>query len=777
MLSRKFFAATEEYSRPDRFIPAPYLRKNFFVSGRSKNASLTVGCLGFYRVFLNGTELTRGHISPYVSNLDHYIYYDKYDLNGKLQQGWNVLAFVLGNGWRDCMGGYPWNFHLASWTGAPAVSFSAEFEDDLGSHCLEAGPDLRCHPSPIYQDDLRFGESYDARTEIPCWNLPEFDDSLWSSATAAPVPRGESRIGLHAPILAEREITPAQIRPGCISKQRNNPGDYRVPYPEDEHVTNGFLYDFGENNAGIVRLRIHGAPGQKIILQFGELLTGPEQGLNLSNMAYAPVGYDHRVVYICKGDPNGEEYLPSFSYFGFRYVLAMGLTEEQAIPETLTAIAMHTQLTQHGNVESSNEVLNLLYAATQRADKSNFFHIPTDCPHREKNGWTGDISLSVEQMLLSLSVEDNLREWLYNVRKAQRADGLIPDVIPTSGWSYAEHINPLWNKALIDIPYFIWKYRGDTQILSENADAIFRLADLFARTAENDPDGIIRYGFGDWCPFGKVFFDYPCPTEVTSTFGVMEAFERAIAILDSLGMKGRTAYLKDALRKLTRSADRMLIDHKTHTVLGSCQTGQAIGIAMGMFPGEEEMQAVEVLVNMIHENNDLLTIGVIGSRYIYEVLSSHGYATLALETLITDRYPSMGYCVTHGHNTALPESVWEYDTQGDPGSQNHHFYGDFSGWYVRELGGLKVNPTLKDTNHVDVAPRFPGQLTYFSCWHLLPAGRIDVSWKRDNGVIRLDIKTPEAVYGKIVLHDGCTFEDGASEKELRGGSYTIRMPE
>ena len=751
MLSRKFYAGTRAYSRPDRFIPAPCLRSSFYVDGVTKKASLTVGCLGFYRVFLNGTELTRGHLSPYVSNLDDYIYYDEYDLNGRLRQGKNVLAFLLGNGLRDNMGGYSWNFHLADWTGAPAVAFCAEFTDDRGEQRLEAGPDMRTHPSPIYQDDLRFGESYDARLEMPGWTLPEFDDSAWLPAVEAPVPRGEGRIGFHAPITVERELKPISIRPSRISKQRYSPDAYVVPYPEDEHVTEGELYDFGENNAGIVRLKIKGAPGQKIILQFGELLTGPERGLNLTNMAYAPIGYDHRIVYICKGDPDGEEYTPSFTYFGFRYVLAMGLTQDQVVPETLTALIMHTKTGVRGGVDSSCDMVNKLYAASMRANKSNFFHIITDCPHREKNGWTGDISLSAEQMLLSMEPEDNLREWLYNVRKAQREDGLIPDVIPTYKFGFHGALNPLWNKVLMDVPYFILKYRGTLDTARENADAIFRLCDLFVRLMEQDKDGLIPHGFGDWCPFGRLFFDFPTDPVVTSTFGVMEALEHAAVLFDALDMKARARFVKDARRRLKQNADRRLVNHETHRVLGDTQTGQAMGIAVGMFPADEEQAAADELARLIHENDDLLTIGCIGSRYVYEVLSSHGYETLALETLITDRFPSMGYAVAHCDDTSLPECMWPVDHEGDPGSKNHHFFGDFSGWFIRELGGLKVNPGMRDVNEIAVVPRFPAQLSRFTCYHILPAGRVDITWERTEGGITLTLTVPDEVHGILRL--------------------------
>ena len=773
MLSRKFVAADRKTSTMTFPVPAPYMRKTVELETVPGSARLTVSALGFYRAFVNGKEITRGHLSPYVSNLDDYIYYDEYDIASLLVPGKNVLAFLVGAGFRDPIGGDPWWFNKVPWRGAPAVAFALETEENGEKTVLEADEDVKTAPSPIYLNDLRIGEFYDARNETPGWNEIDFDDSAWKNAFIVETPRGESRVGIHSPIVVEREIKPVEVRRSLIARFRIAPDEDMTPYPEDEHAMEGWLFDFGENNAGTVRLRVKGKRGQKIVLQFGEILDPALKGLDLRNMHYLPIGYDHRSIYILKGDPEGEEYTQSFTYFGFRYCLAIGMTEEQATPDAMTALVMHSDFETVGGIESSEEMVNLMWKATQRANKSNFFHIPTDCPHREKNGWTGDISLSAEQMLLSLSVEDNLREWLYNVRASQTAEGMIPDIIPTGAWGYRnKKLNPLWDKVLVDLPYFIWKYRGSTEVLRENATAIFRLIDLIGELTLHTENGLMPYGFGDWCPFDRVFFDYLPPEILTGTLGCLEACRRAAKIFDALDMKSRASYVRAIEARLWDSCQKHLVNHETHTALGDCQASQAMAIQLGLFPKDELPLAVQKLVEFVHAKDDLLDVGVIGSRYIFDALSENGYVDLALSTLVTTRYPSIGYCIAQG-DTSLPESLCRPDYP-DPGSHNHHFFGDCcSGWFIRALGGVHVNPFDRDASEVFIAPKFASAHESFSCWHKTVRGKLAVDWKRTGSGMRLTLSVPEGLYGEIELPEGWTFENGTSRAPLSAGSFAL----
>ncbi len=274
---QQFICATKEYTTYQRFVPAPYFRKTF--TAGSAGCRLRVTGLGFYRVWINGRELTKGLLAPYISNPDALVYFDDYDLTPYLRpNAENTLGFQLGNGMLNAPGGATWDFDKAPFRAAPKLAFLLE----NGGVRTEADSSVRTAPSPLYFDDLRAGVRYDARREIAGWNLPEFDDSGWAHALLCPAPRGEFRVCAADPIVQTGPAVRAVlIRPGRLRNYSPRDDVEQVSVPEDAaDGREGFLYDFGQNNAGIVRLRINGRAGQRVVLQFGELLTEGELDYN-----------------------------------------------------------------------------------------------------------------------------------------------------------------------------------------------------------------------------------------------------------------------------------------------------------------------------------------------------------------------------------------------------------------------------------------------------------------------------------------------------------------
>ena len=153
------------------------------------------------------------------------------------------------------------------------------------------------------------------------------------------------------------------------------------------------------------------------------------------------------------------------------------------------------------------------------------FYIPTDCPHREKNGWTGDIALSAEQMLVNFSVEKTLADWLFSVRNAQDARGAIPGIVPTGGWGFAWGAGPNWDDVLFEIPYQIYRYTGNTKAIEENMAAMYTYLQ-YMETKKNE-DGLFCYGLGDWCQ-PKKNYQYSTPEELTDSVKCIDMCEKAV---------------------------------------------------------------------------------------------------------------------------------------------------------------------------------------------------------------------------------------------------------
>ena len=281
-------------------IPAPLFRREFSVRRSLTGALLRFCGLGFYRLYINETDITKGELAPYISNTDDCVYVDEYDLLPYLREGENVLGAILGNGMQNALGAPIWELDKAAFQSAPRLAFELTLSYADGTReTISAGPEVRTHPSALLFNDLWCGERYDARLETPGWNaveLPE-NDAQWTAAVHAAAPRGDQRVSRAVPIKIAQRRSPVQITP----------------------VEGGYLYDFGLNDAGVCELRIRNArPGQKVRLTHGEYWTGEK--LNNSKILFVPEEIGQVDEYICKGAAE-EVWRPRFSYYGFKFVI------------------------------------------------------------------------------------------------------------------------------------------------------------------------------------------------------------------------------------------------------------------------------------------------------------------------------------------------------------------------------------------------------------------------------------------------------------------------
>ncbi|HZK39269.1 MAG TPA: family 78 glycoside hydrolase catalytic domain [Clostridia bacterium] len=772
--STKFITATRDFTTFEKHIPAPYFRKSFHLQNNPKFAEVTICGLGFYDLYINGKKITKGYLAPYISNPDDLIYFDNYKLTDLLRVGENIIGVQLGNGMQNAPGGRVWDFHLARFRGAPklALTFEAEFknEDEL---IFEADESFKTAPSPVWFDDLRCGEFYDARKEIPGWNEPGFDDSNWSNALIADKPRGEGKLCEAEPIVKSMEIPPVEIRPAKLASFTPRADIVGIDTAYKPKNREGFLYDFGVNIAGLCRLKINGTAGQQIELQFCEYLE--EDGSpSYSNINFFPDGYAQRDIYICKGD--GEEYYtPSFTYHGFRYCVVMGITAEQAKPELLTCLVLHSDLEERGSFKCSDEMANTLQELTRRSDLSNFHYFPTDCPHREKNGWTGDAAISCEHMTLNLSPEKSFSEWLCNVRKAQAEDGSLPGIVPTTGWGFAWGNGPAWDCALTYLPYYTYMYRGDKKILQENATAIFRYLHYIG--AKRGEDGLIKIGLGDWLHVARDGSNHKAPLEFTDSVITMSICEKAAFIFGELGLTLQQQFAQGLYGELRAAVRERLVDFGTMTVTGRCQSTQSMAIYYDVFEPGEKQKAFEVLLQIIRECGGHIDFGILGARVIFHVLSEFGMSDLAYNMITRTDFPSYGYWVAIGAT-----SLWEdFQPKGKrPNSLNHHFFGDISNWFISKIAGLQVNPYGTDVREVHIKPSFVTALDHAQAHYDTVAGRVETGWRREGDEFILKIKIPSAVKGKIILPAGYVF--GGDDEQLletattrlMAGEYKVR---
>lgn len=738
-LKNYFIKATEEYNTFEKNVPAYYFRGSY-TSQRKCSAKLTVAVCGLYQLYFNGKCITRGFLSPYFSNPGHYVYYDEYDVS--LDEGENVIGLVLGNGFQNNPGGHIWEFDKADFRSAPMLAVTLTEGDVILLHSSE---DFRTAPSPIRSDDYRFGEYYDANYELDGWNTPGFDDSGWGNALKAEAPKGTLRRTDVAPIVKEKELRPVSIT----------------------RLGDSYIYDFGESNAGVVRLRIRGNVGQKVELRHSDSLYDGD--LNIAQVWFVRDYWKrdkeivHRDVYVCKGDIE-ETYQPSFTYHGFRYVKVSGITEEQATYDLLTYLVYHTELNTVGDFACSDSVANTLQQITRRSIVSNFYHFPTDCPQREKNGWTADAALSSETALLNFDPERNYREWMRNICSSQAENGSLPGIVPTGGWGFTWGNGPAWDSVLAYLPYFTYVYRGKTDMITESVSSF--MAYLRYLRTRCDENGLLSIGLGDWCHVGGI--TPKSPLILTDSVMAMDIAGKIAFMLDAVGLGDKADLARGEAKRYREAIRKNLINFSNMSVIGECQTSQAMCIFYGVFDESEENMAFERLLEYIHGADDHIDLGVLGGRVIFHVLSRFGYSSLAYKMITRDDYPSYGNWLKRGATT-----LWEDFHPDGVSSMNHHFWGDISGWFIKCIAGLRLNPDGRDVNTLKITPSFIDALDHATAYHTAPAGKITVSWRREDGGITLELDIPENIVAAAELESGFCFEDGVGAKAVESGSYRI----
>lgn len=743
---KNFIKATNEFNTFERNVPAPYIRKSF-VSDVSAQAKLTVASCGFYEIYFNGRKYTKGFFAPYISNPNHYIYYDEYDV--PIDIGENVIALLLGNGFQNNPGGHIWDFDKASFRSAPMVSLSLIYNGSDGNkNIIYSDASFKCFPSPIRADDYRFGEYYDSNFEILGWNEKGFDDSSWYNAIETLPPIGELVKCSAEPITEETEITPVEI----------------IKDGED------YIYDFGVNNSGVCTLSINGYKGQKIELQHAETLKDGK--LLMENVWFVREFWErdknivHKDTYICSG--NGKEtYMPTFTYHGFRYVKVSGITQEQATPDLLTYIVLHSDLKSRGDFSCSDDIANKLQEITRRSDISNFYYFPTDCPQREKNGWTADAALSCEHMLLNYEPEISYREWVRNICKAQDSKGALPGIVPTAGWGFEWGNGPAWDCVLAYLPYYVYVYRGQTDMIKESANNFMSyLRYLKTRT---DDKGLVHFGLGDWCHVGGI--EPKAPLEITDSIMSMDIANKMSFMFDAIGLAFESNYAKDIALGFKTAVRTHLIDFNNMLAVGNCQTSQAMCLYYGIFEPEETQKAFAKLLEMINAADDHIDVGVLGGRVIFHVLSIYGYSDLAFKMITRPDYPSYGNWISRGATT-----LWESFFENSFESMNHHFWGDISAWFIKRIAGIQLNPSGNDISRLDIKPSFIKALDNADAYHISPLGKIVSSWKRMDKNILLTLEIPNEIDAFIYLENGFIFDDGTTKKEAHTGEYLVMSP-
>ncbi len=710
--------------------PAPYFRKEFKPAKKIKSARAYIAVAGLYELYINGEKIGNHRLDPMFTRFDRRNLYVAYDVTRQVQNGQNAVGVLLGNGWYNHQSTAVWFFDRAPWRDRPAFCMDLRITYDDGSVEVVASDNTwKTALSPVIFNSIYTAEHYDARLEQPGWNTAGFDASQWKSITYRAAPSQN---------IVSQQLHPIRNVEEIPAKSVNKMNDTL------------YVFDIGRNIAGVSRIKVKGEAGTVMRLKHAERLY-PNGRADMSNIDYHYRPTDDKdpfqVDIFILGGKGEEMFMPRFNYKGFQYVEVTSSKPVALTKESLAGYFMHSDLPPVGEIKTSNPTMNKVWQATNNAYLSNMFGYPTDCPQREKNGWTGDAHLAIETALYNFDGITVYEKWLADHRDEQQPNGVLPAIIPTSGWGYEWANGPDWTSTIAIIPWNIYLFYGDARLLSDCYDNIKRYVD---RITYLSPNGLTSWGLGDWVPVKS-----KSPVELTSSIYYFVDASILAQAAKILGKPDDHEQYSALAAKIRDAVNNKYLDRNTGIYGQGVQTELAVPLFWGVVPDDMRSKVAANLAKRVEADGKHVDVGILGTKAILNALSENGYADLAYTVASQETYPSWGWWIVNGATTLYEN--WKIDAARDI-SLNHIMYGEIGAWLYKALGGIKPDPDYPGFKNVVLRPLFVAGLDQASSSYQSPYGKIVSEWSKKKKAVVYKVVVPPNATADLYLPAGCSLK-------------------
>ena len=676
------------------------LRKEFTLSGKVVRARAYVTALGYYELRINGEKVGCNVLDPAWTTYPVRILYSTYDITAQLRTGKNAFGAMLGGGWATLGAG-----EVPAPYKQPALLLQVNVElADGKTVSVASDSSWKVTKGPIVSDSVWDGEVYDARRELPGWDVPGFDDSSWSPAQILEGSKGILSAQMMPPIRVVDSMVPVALtspRPGM------------------------YVYDLGQNFSGWAVLHVLGPRGTEVRLRFSELLY--DDGMvNRENIREAK----SRDIYILRGE-GVETYEPHFTYHGFRYVEVTGYPGTPSL-DSLRGRVVHTAVEPTGNFAASKALLNQIHKVIRWSDLTNLHSVPTDCDQRnERMGWLGDAQTSAESMMLNFDMAAFFTNFLRDMRDVQGADGTLTDTVPHRYGS--RPADPAWGTAYPLICWYMYEQYGDRRILEENYEGLKKYVEFLRSRA---PDNVLRYSYyGDWVAIEKT------PGELVSDFYY---YYDTLLLSKIAAVRGNSADSASYTALATQVKDAFnheFFDAKTGNYAGGTQTANALPLFLDMVPKDRRGSVTWNLTdNILYRHDTHLTTGFIGVRYLMPLLTELNRSDLAYDLAVQTTYPSWGYMVANGATTLW--ELWQNKAGPSMNSHDHHMMGSVDAWFYEAVAGINAEAENAGYRHFRIEPQVVRDLAWASATVGTVRGNVTSSWTHTPGVVTLEVDVP-----------------------------------
>jgi alpha-L-rhamnosidase len=749
----------------ERLRPPKLLRQRFDVRPGLTRARLYATARGVYSAFVNGQRADDQVLAPGSDAYEHRISVQAYDVTDALAAGENVLGLALADGW--------WTGRLGL-TGSSAQygtrtsaiwQLHLEYADG-GSDVIASGADVRSAPGPWVYADLFVGESFDRRADPVGWHSPGFDDGEWMPVAEVSRDHAVLRLFTGEPMRRVLELPAVSVT----------------------ETAGGALVDFGQVIAGRVRLRMRDtSPGQRIVIEHTEVLAA--DGSWFQNIV--GINKEQTDVFVAAGataagaDQQVDEWEPEFTYHGFRYARVSGL-KGPLDPADIIAVVIASDLEQTGGFTASDPRLDRLHRNALWSQRGNFVSVPTDCPQREKVGWTGDIQAFVGAAANNAQVVPFLSRWLENLRADQLPDGRIPIFSPRSPFdaeaaAIAQGVGSIvasagWSDAIATVPWTLYERTGDRRVLEENYDAMVRWIEYQRDAAA---PGLLYNGglhFGDWLTpstmeSGPVHEAIMVAPRLTG--GLIAPMFQAQTLMIAArvaAVLGRPADAEDFASRAAAVRAAFTAEHvdAAGDLPVRLQGVYVLALAFDMVPHAVRAATAARLVELVHERGDRLDTGFLSTPYLLDVLCDTGYPEVARTLLWQSEMPSWLYAVDRGATTFW--EAWDAvapDGTIRPMSLNHYAPGAVDDWLYRRVAGIRA--TSPGYRTAVIEPDLEIGIERIAAHVGTPHGRLGVEWTRAGDAASVTVDVPFGVTVTLALPTGpVTPPPGRSTHEVSG---------
>ncbi|MCG2614322.1 glycoside hydrolase family 78 protein [Terrimonas sp. NA20] len=745
-------------------LPAPYFRKQFTAKKKISSARAYIAVAGLYELYINGQKTGDHRLDPMYTRFDRRNMYVSHDITGLLNNGENAVGVILGNGWYNHQSLAVWNFERAPWRQRPTFCMDIRITyEDGTTETVSTDGSWKSHASPIIFNSIYTGEHYDSRLEIPDWSTTRYNDSTWRGSGLRAAPSQHVVSQLMAPIKNVDEIKPTSFT---------------------RFSDTSYLFDLGRNIAGVIKIKLKGKSGTTVRIIHGERLYKqgaarkvPAQHVDLSNIDVYHRPKDNSDPFqtdiVILNGSGAVEFMPKFNYKGFQYVEIISDKPVKIEKNDLVAYFMHSDVSATGQISSSNTLLNKIWEATNNSYLSNLFGYPTDCPQREKNGWTGDGHFAIESGLFNFDGISVYEKWMADHRDEQQPNGVLPDIIPTGGWGYGTANGTDWTSTIAIIPWNLYLFYGDLTPLKDNYENIKRYVNYVEGIS---PTGFTTFGRGDWVPVKST-----SSLELTSSiYFYVDAniLAKTAKLLNRKDDQQRYTALAEKIRK---AINEKYFDRDKKIYGNGVQTELSMALYWKIVPEEFRAAVADNLAKRVMQDNLHLDVGVLGAKAILNALSENGKTDIAYQLAVQSTYPSWGWWIQNGATTLYEN--WDIDAARDI-SLNHMMFGEIGGWFYKGLGGIHPDEAAPGFKHVKLEPGFPTGLENFSASYRSPYGKIISSWKRTAGNIVYEVTVPANSSASVQLPPvikkaKLNGKEIVVEKSIRltAGSYTLTFAE